>query len=140
MHDLLDEALLVLGVEDLEALRQAGLAPVQPQQAVRDAVEGADPQRAARHAEQLLDAARASRAAALLVKVTARMPCGEAPSAWITQAMRCVSTRVLPLPAPASTSTGPSGAVTAARCASFRGLRIGDRSMGGAFYWKGPPR
>ncbi len=71
--------------------------------------------------------------AALLVKVTARMPCGEAPSAWITQAMRCVSTRVLPLPAPASTSTGASGAVTAARCASFRGLRIGDRSMGGAF-------
>ncbi len=78
--------------------------------------------------------------AALLVKVTARMPCGETPSAWITQAMRCVSTRVLPLPAPASTSTGPSGAVTAARCASFRGLRIGDRSMGGAFYCKGPPR
>src|SRR5262249_52888955 len=31
-------------------------------------------------------------------------------------------------------STGPSGAVTAARCASFSGLRMGDKSMGGAFY------
>src|SRR6516225_278497 len=72
--------------------------------------------------------------AALLVKVTASTPCGETPSAWMSQAMRCVSTRVLPLPAPASTSTGPSGAVTAARCASFSGLRMGDKSMGGEFY------
>src|SRR5215472_13129945 len=72
--------------------------------------------------------------AALLVKVTASRPCGETPSAWMSQAMRCVNTRVLPLPAPASTSTGPSGAVTAARCASFRGFRMGDKSMGGAFY------
>jgi len=53
---------------------------VQPQQPVRDAVKGADPQPAARHAQQLLDA-RAHLAAALLVKVTARMPCAEAPSA-----------------------------------------------------------
>ena len=34
------------------------------------------------------------------------MLCGETPSVWISQAMRCISTRVLPLPAPASTSTG----------------------------------
>ena len=40
-----------------------------------------------------------------------------------------------------------SGAVTAARCASFSGLRMGDKSMGGAFYTvktraygKGPER
>ena len=38
----------------------------------------------------------------------------------ISQAARCVSTRVLPLPAPASTSMGPIGAETAARWASFR--------------------
>src|SRR5579859_5556630 len=76
--------------------------------------------------------------AALLVKVTARMPWGEARSAWITQAMRWVRTRVLPLPAPASTSTGPAAAVTAARCASFRGLRTGDRSIGGHFTGKAP--
>ena len=48
-------------------------------------------------------------AAALFVNVTARMLCGDAPSVWMTQAMRCVSTRVLPEPAPASTSTGPDG-------------------------------
>ena len=54
-------------------------------------------------------------AAALLVKVTARMLCGEAPSTWMSQATRCTSTRVLPLPAPASTSAAPSGAATAWR-------------------------
>ena len=58
--------------------------------------------------------------AALLVNVTARMPCGETFSTCTSQATRCVSTRVLPLPAPASTSVGASGAVTAARCASLR--------------------
>src|ERR1700753_1252596 len=56
----------------------------------------------------------------------------------MTHTMRWVSTRVLPLPAPASTSTGPSGAVTASRCASFSGLSNGESSrgsgMGGAFY------
>ena len=51
--------------------------------------------------------------AALLVNVTARMPCGDTFSTWTSQATRCVSTRVLPLPAPASTSIGASGAVTA---------------------------
>src|SRR6185437_7070835 len=49
----------------------------------------------------------------------------------MSQAMRWVSTRVLPLPAPASTSTGMSGADTAMRCASFRGFRMGSRSMAG---------
>ena len=69
--------------------------------------------------------------AALLVKVTARMLWAAAPSASTNQATRCTSTRVLPLPAPASTSTGPDGAVTAARCASFSGLRMGEMSMSG---------
>ncbi len=57
--------------------------------------------------------------AALLVKVTARICQGLArpvPSRW---AMRVVSTRVLPVPAPASTSTGPSVASTASRCSGF---------------------
>src|SRR5947207_15722102 len=61
LHDalpiyLLDEALLILGVEDLEALSEIRLAPVQPQQPVCDAVKGADPQSAAGHTEQSLDA------------------------------------------------------------------------------------
>ena len=55
--DLADEPLLVLGIEDLEGLRQPGLAPVHPQQPVCDAVEGADPQRSRRQAELRLDAA-----------------------------------------------------------------------------------
>ncbi len=42
------------------------------------------------------------------------MPCSA------SQAMRRVITRVLPLPAPASTSSGPPGCVTASRCASFK--------------------
>src|SRR5580765_4357414 len=37
--------------------------------------------------------------------------------------MRWVMTRVLPLPAPATTSTGPVVAVTASRCEELRGRR-----------------
>ena len=46
--------------------------------------------------------------AALLVKVTARISHGRARPVARMWAMRVVSTRVLPVPAPASTSTGPS--------------------------------
>ena len=42
--------------------------------------------------------------AALLVKVTARSPIGLTCPVWISHAMRVVSTRVLPLPAPARIS------------------------------------
>src|SRR3546814_510737 len=58
--------------------------------------------------------------AALLVKVMARMENGLAPCSWISHAMRRVSTRVLPEPAPASTSSGPPRWVTAASCAGLR--------------------
>ena len=51
--------------------------------------------------------------AALLVKVMARMAKGDIPFSRTSQAMRCVSTRVLPEPAPAMTSRGPPGWVTA---------------------------
>src|SRR4051812_28653228 len=34
--------------------------------------------------------------------------------------MRCVMARVLPVPAPASTQSGPGGEVTAARCSASR--------------------
>ncbi len=59
-------------------------------------------------------------AAALLVKVTAMMEYGEQFSTVSSQAMRCTSTRVLPLPAPASTSRLLRGAATASRCLSLR--------------------
>ena len=61
--------------------------------------------------------------AALLVKVTARICDGQARPVAMMWAMRVVSTRVLPVPAPASTSTGPSVASTARRCSSLRPAR-----------------
>src|SRR5262245_21578958 len=53
--------------------------------------------------------------AALLVKVMARIWNGEIFRSATRYAIRCVSRRVLPEPAPATTRTGPSGAVTASR-------------------------
>ena len=61
--------------------------------------------------------------AALLVKVTARISDGRARPRLRMCAMRVVSTRVLPVPAPASTSTGPSSVSTAARCSGLRSAR-----------------
>ena len=56
--------------------------------------------------------------AALLVKVMARIFHAGTPLS-IRWAMRQVSTRVLPLPAPAKTSSGPCVCSTAARCSGF---------------------
>ena len=60
---------------------------------------------------------------ALLVKVTASTWPGEARPLSRMCANRVVSTRVLPVPAPASTSSGPSSVSTAARCSGFRRWR-----------------
>src|SRR5947209_20438947 len=57
---------------------------------------------------------------ALLVNVMARISKGENPCSLMSQAMRCVSTRVLPEPAPATISSGPPGWVTASRWTGFR--------------------
>ncbi len=65
--------------------------------------------------------------AALLVKVMARISNGETPSS-IRWAMRCVSTRVLPEPAPATTSSGPSVWITASPWAGFSPSRSEERS------------
>ena len=61
--------------------------------------------------------------AALFVKVMARISCGLTPTADTRWAIRYVSTRVFPEPAPATTSTGPSVASTASRWAGFRSAR-----------------
>ena len=58
--------------------------------------------------------------AALLVKVMARIFSGGTPISPTRWAMRAVKTRVLPLPAPASTRTAPSVVSTGSRCSSFR--------------------
>src|SRR4029079_19381693 len=62
--------------------------------------------------------------AALLVNVTARIECGLAWPVAISHAMRVVSTRVLPLPAPARIRADACGSVTAASCS---GLRLESR-------------
>ncbi len=58
--------------------------------------------------------------AALLVKVTAKMPPGDTSPFCSSQAMRVVSTRVLPEPAPANISACSAGKVTAALCSGLR--------------------
>src|SRR6185436_19030741 len=61
--------------------------------------------------------------AALLVKVTARTASEGTPFSRMRWAMRCVMTRVLPLPAPARMRTGPSVASTASRCCGLSPAR-----------------
>src|SRR5580698_10985978 len=63
--------------------------------------------------------------AALLVKVTAKISPGRARPVARMWAMRTVSTRVLPVPAPARTSTGPSSVSTASRCSGLSPARYG---------------
>src|ERR1700709_1338235 len=60
--------------------------------------------------------------AALLVKVIARIAVGGTPS-WMRWAMRWVSTRVLPEPAPATTSSGPPRCTTASSWSGFKPCR-----------------
>src|SRR5690606_18703455 len=62
---------------------------------------------------------------ALLVKVTARIWEGKAFPVARMWAMRVVSTRVFPVPAPARTSTGPSVVSTASRCSGLSPFRYG---------------
>src|SRR5215831_10550064 len=58
--------------------------------------------------------------AALLVKVTAMRPAGLTWPVCMSHATRVVSTRVLPLPAPARISADWWGSVTASSCCSLR--------------------
>src|SRR5262249_2910134 len=46
----------------------------------------------------------------------------------IRLAMRQVTTRVLPVPAPANTNSGPDRVSTASRCAGLRDIREGSRN------------
>ena len=62
-------------------------------------------------------------AAALFVNVIARISGGFTPTARSRCAIRRVRTRVLPEPAPAITSSGPSVVSTASRWAGFRSSR-----------------
>src|SRR5271155_3628381 len=70
--------------------------------------------------------------AALLVNVTASTDSGLAWPLASSQAIRVVSTRVLPLPAPARISADPCGRVTAASCSGLRLARSGEDMLGEA--------
>src|SRR5262245_53845737 len=69
--------------------------------------------------------------AALFVNVTASTRRGCTPSTPRSQAMRWAMTRVLPLPAPASTRTGPLVAWTASRWTGLSGARIASGATAG---------
>jgi len=72
--------------------------------------------------------------AALFVKVTAITPAGDTWPVCTSQAMRVVSTRVLPEPAPARMRAWRAGSVTAASCSGLRwrsrGLPDAEASTG----------
>src|SRR5262245_29273968 len=70
--------------------------------------------------------------AALLVNVTATIDSGLAWPVASSHAMRVVSTRVLPLPAPARISAEACGSVTAASCSGLRLASSGEVMSGGA--------
>ena len=70
----------------------------------------------------LASRSRSSRAA-LLVKVSTQMPRGPTPTVRTRYATRCTMTRVLPLPGPATMSSGPSMCCTACCCAWLRPSR-----------------
>ena len=76
--------------------------------------------------------------AALLVNVIARISKGLTPCSRIRWAIRCVSTRVFPDPAPATISSGPSTWVTASRWTGLRPSRRGS-SEGMALRGYRPP-
>src|SRR5215218_1172743 len=68
--------------------------------------------------------------AALLVKVTARIWLGHALRVAMRLARRAVRAEVLPVPAPARTSTGPSVVSTASRCGGLRPASQGASGEG----------
>ena len=74
----------------------------------------------------MLDKRESISLAALLVKVTANTPPGETWPVCNSQAMRVVSTRVLPEPAPAKMSACVAGKVTACSCSELRCSKSGE--------------
>ena len=119
LEQALDHRQLVLRVEDLERLRQRGVAVMGAQEAVAQAVEGADPH-AARADRQHRREARQHFLGRLVGECHRHDPGWDTCPVWISQAMRVVSTRVLPEPAPARIRALCCGRVTAASCSGFR--------------------
>ncbi len=120
LDQLLDQAHDVVGVEDGEVGAQADEFGVAAQQLDADRVEGAEPghaldRTADEHGDALLHLA-----GGLVGEGDGEDLRGKARPVVRIWAMRVVSTRVLPVPAPASTRTGPSSVSTASVCSGLR--------------------
>ena len=123
LDHLLQQADLVVGVEDGEAGLEADELGVAAQDLDADRVEGAEPRHALDGAADQVADALLHLARRLVGEGDGEDLAGEGRGVARMWAMRVVSTRVLPVPAPASTSTGPSSASTAARCSGLRPSR-----------------
>ena len=119
---LLHQPLAVAVVVDDEVRGEAERLDLAPQDAHAGGVEGRHP-RAARSPPSRRSRRSRISAAALLVNVTARMRHGSTPRSPMRCATRCVSVRVLPDPAPARISSGPSPCSTACCCIGLRDER-----------------
>ena len=135
--DDLEHRDLIVVVVDGEERREAAAELGQrrafaPQQADAEGVKGGDGRaRSPGRCPATSDRTRSRISpAALLVKVTARIAHPGTRWAVIRWAMRWVMTRVLPLPAPARTSRGPSACSTASR---WRGFSPSRKSMNPRF-------
>jgi hypothetical protein len=121
-----DQPLGVLGVVDREGALVAEPRQLPAQDPHTALVEGGDPHPLPEALAEQPPTRSAISPAALFVKVIARTSKGLTPWSRTRCARRWVSTRVLPEPAPATTRTGPSTAVTAARWASFSPTSNGE--------------
>ena len=135
LDDALDGRELVARVEDLEALRQRRRASSARAGSGCRGRGRCRPTCRARGSASIAPSRVSISFAALFVKVTASTPAGESWPVWISQAMRVVSTRVLPEPAPARISAGRAGRVTAASCSGLspRSRREGRSTTGDGF-------
>ena len=117
---VVDEADGVGLVVDRERRPVAEHGRLAAQDARAHRVEGRHPHALARPGRRARRRAAFISPAALLVNVIAARPNGDTRCSAIRNAMRCVSTRVLPDPAPAMTTIGPSGADAASRWTGLR--------------------
>ena len=122
LQELLEQAQLVVGIEDGEIRPQAHKLGMHAQNLAPTEWNVPSHGIACSEPEKTATRWRISRAA-LLVKVTARISWARARPVETMCAIRVVRTRVLPTPAPARMRTGPSSDSTARRCSSFNPSR-----------------
>ena len=133
LHDLLHDALLIVLVEDRKRARQALVADLQrfdvaAQNAHAQRVEGGDQRLGERRVAQQLFDALGHLAGGLVGEGDGQDRVGRDVFLADEPGDAVVMTRVLPEPAPARISSGPSVASTAARCSGLRLSRSGCKA------------